>query len=304
MEIAQLKYFQVMANIRHFTRAARIVSVSQPALSRSMGKLERELGVKLFKRRDGEIELTPEGARLLRHADRILKEVDCAQEEARLTRTRERQEIRLSFIQSLGSYALPIILRDFLAHYPDIRIHLNQQDSATLARQIMEGETDLCLCSTLPPTERITWVYLWSEELFITVPKEHPYANRRNMELSELENELMITLKGNYSLRALVDQFFDLAGVHPEITFEGDDISTVSALVAAGLGVSLLPKLAGMEHPGLSYIPVSFPLCKRAVGIAWNTSRPLPSAAVSFQQFIVQRFDTDGDSAWLSEQSR
>ena len=76
MELAQLKYFQVMANIRHFTRAARMLDVTQPALSRSMAKLERDLDVPLFKRNEGEIELTTEGERLLRRVDRILREVD------------------------------------------------------------------------------------------------------------------------------------------------------------------------------------------------------------------------------------
>ena len=291
MELAQLKYFQVMANIRHFTRAARMLDVTQPALSRSMAKLEKDLDVPLFKRSDGEIELTPEGERLLRRVDRILREVDNAREEAGNTHAEVSKEFRLSFIHSLGSYALPHILQDFRALYPDIRIQLNQQDSAALALQVAAGETDLCLCSTIPTTEYSAWVYLWSEELFVTVPLGHRFAEREKINLQELEDEPLVAMKSSYSLRILVDQFFDLAGIHPEITFEGDDVSTISGLVAAGLGVSLLPKLAGVEHPELRYIPVSFPICKRAVGIAWNTQRQLPPAAICFQQFLIRRFD-------------
>ena len=291
MELAQLKYFQVMANIRHFTRAARMLDVTQPALSRSMAKLEKDLDVPLFKRSEGEIELTPEGERLLRRVDRILREVDNAREEASNAHAEVSKEFRLSFIHSLGSYALPHILQDFRALYPDIRIQLNQQDSAALALQVAAGETDLCLCSTIPTTEYSAWVYLWSEELFVTVPLGHRFAEREKINLQELEDEPLVAMKSSYSLRILVDQFFDLAGIHPEITFEGDDVSTISGLVAAGLGVSLLPKLAGVEHPELRYIPVSFPICKRAVGIAWNTQRQLPPAAICFQQFLIRRFD-------------
>ena len=291
MELAQLKYFQVMANIRHFTRAARMLDVTQPALSRSMAKLEKDLDVPLFKRSEGEIELTAEGERLLRREDRILREVDNAREEASNAHAEVTKEFRLSFIHSLGSYALPHILQDFRALYPDIRIQLNQQDSAALALQVAAGETDLCLCSTIPTTEYSAWVYLWSEELFVTVPLGHRFAEREKINLQELEDEPLVAMKSSYSLRILVDQFFDLAGIHPEITFEGDDVSTISGLVAAGLGVSLLPKLAGVEHPELRYIPVSFPICKRAVGIAWNTQRQLPPAAICFQQFLIRRFD-------------
>ena len=291
MELAQLKYFQVMANIRHFTRAARMLDVTQPALSRSMAKLEKDLEIPLFKRHEGEIELTSEGERLLRRVDRILREVDSAREEASSARAEVSTEFKLSFIHSLGSYVLPHILQDFRASFPDIRVQLNQQDSSTLAQQVAAGETDLGLCSTIPTTEYSAWVYLWSEELFVTVPLGHALAEHKSINLSALEDEPLIAMKGSYSLRILVDQFFDLAGVHPEITFEGDDVSTISGLVAAGLGVSLLPKLAGVEHPELRYIPVSFPICKRAVGIAWNTQRQLPPAAVCFQQFLIRRFD-------------
>ena len=291
-----------MANIRHFTRAARMLDVTQPALSRSMAKLEKDLDVPLFRRNEGEIELTPEGERLLRRVDRILREVDSAREEANSAHTEVAKEFRLSFIHSLGSYALPHILQDFRASYPDIRVQLNQQDSATLALQVAAGETDLCLCSTIPTTEYSAWVYLWSEELFVTVPLGHRFAERKNINLHELEDEPLVAMKSSYSLRILVDQFFDLAGIHPEITFEGDDVSTISGLVAAGLGVSLLPKLAGVEHPELRYIPVSFPICKRAVGVAWNTQRKLPPAAVCFQQFLIRRFDNTQENTSSNQQ--
>lgn len=301
MELAQLKYFQVMANIRHFTRAARMLDVTQPALSRSMSKLEKDLDVRLFKRSDGEIELTQEGARLLRRVDRILREVESARREASNLQVGSSTEFKLSFIHSLGSYILPHILRDFQAIYPDIQIHLNQQDSAAMPQVLAAGESDLCLCSALPMTEHSAWAYLWSEELFVAVHLGHPFADRVSIDLHELEYESFIALKNNYSLRILVDQFFDLAGIHPEITFEGGDISTLSGLVSAGLGISILPKPTGFEHPELRYIPISFPLCKRALGVAWNTQRQLPPAAVNFQQFLIRRFDDVSEKSFVEQ---
>lgn len=301
MELAQLKYFQVMANIRHFTRAARMLDVTQPALSRSMSKLEKDLDVRLFKRSDGEIELTQEGARLLRRVDRILREVESARREASNLQVSSSTEFKLSFIHSLGSYILPHILRDFQAIYPDIQIHLNQQDSAVMPQVLAAGESDLCLCSALPMTEHSAWAYLWSEELFVAVPLGHPFADRVSIDLHELEYESFIALKNNYSLRILVDQFFDLAGIHPEITFEGGDISTLSGLVSAGLGISILPKPTGFEHPELRYIPISFPLCKRALGVAWNAQRQLPPAAVNFQQFLIRRFDDVSEKSFVEQ---
>ena len=295
MEISQLEYFQVMARVRHFTKAAEECAISQSALSRSIAHLEEELGTPLFVRHARRAELTPAGERFLYHVDRVLLELAEARRELKETEGQDEGSFSLSFFHSFGGYLLPMLLAEFHAKYPGIRIRLNQASSQYLMRQLARGKTDLCLCATMTMAENIAWVYLWSEELFVAVPKNHRLAARQSVTLKDIENEPLITLKPHYSLRSLSDQGFELAGVRPKIVFEGDDVNTLASLVAAKLGVSIIPNIPGVEHLGIVYLPISFPAMKRAVGIAWNTTKELPPAALKFQQFVIHHFAEENE---------
>jgi len=290
VELSQLKYFQAVANIRQFTKAAQSIHVSQSALSRSMAKLEDELGTELIHRGGQGITLTSAGEHFLFHVDRILRELEAAEQELSVDAEGDAGTVTLSFLHSFGGYILPMLLSEFHRSYPQIQIKLNQNNSAYLAKQVAEGKTDLCLCSNMVMSDNIAWTYLWSEELFVVVPQDHPLAGRESVELAEIESEPLITMKPSYSLRMVVDQSFELASSHPEIVFEGDDVNTLASLVAARLGVSLLPQIPSTEHLGIVYIPVSFPACRRAVGIAWNATRQLNPASIRFQQFVIKHF--------------
>lgn len=290
MEINQLKYFCVLANIRHFTKAAKEISISQSALSRAIGKLEQELGAPLFRRGGRDILLTPQGQRFLVHAEKALRELEKGRLEMEDGRDPGHGVISLSFMHSLGIHILPQLLSEFKQLYPDIQFNLNQDNSSVLAQSLLAGRSDVCLCSVMVNMEQLAWLYLYTEELFAVLPADHPLASRKTLELRELEDEPFITLKPNYSLRILTEQFWAISGIRPSIIFEGDDVNTATSLVGAHLGVSLLPKTTGMDTAGLVFLPISFPVCKREIGLAWSTTRPLSPAAQLFQQFVINRF--------------
>lgn len=290
MELNQLEYFRTLASIRHFTKTAQAINMSQSALSRSITRLEQELGTPLFIRDTKNIRLTPQGQRFLTHVERALRELDKGKQEIEDENAPDHGVINLSFIHSLGSYFLPQLLSEFRLRYPHIAFNLDQNNSAVLAKRLIAGKSDISLCSTMVNMEQIAWLYLYTEELFAALPKNHPFSHRKSLELKDLEGEPFITLKPNYSLRILTDQYCALSGIHPSIIFEGDDINTAASLVAANLGISLLPKLTGVDASDLIYVPISFPICKREIGLAWCSTRPLPPAAHKFQQFIINTF--------------
>lgn len=293
MELTQLKYFQAMAKCRHFTQAAEEMAVSQSALSRSIQKLEQELGVTLFERHGRTSDLTEAGQKFLFHVDRVIRELALAEQEIELDNGGA-GVVHLSFLHSLGDTFLPLILRQFHERYPHIDVKLNQQSSSMLAEQLTSGETDICLCSTMNEPDT-AWMYLWSEEMFLVVPEDHPLAQKSRVSLREVGDEPFVALKPEYTLRQQVNQFLDLAESHPQIVFEGDEVHTLVSFVAAHLGVSVLPHVPCTEHLGVVFVPIFFPLCKRAVGIAWNTSRPLSPAAMTFQQFTIHYFVHEGE---------
>lgn len=259
MEINQLKYFCVLANIRHFTKAAKEISISQSALSRAIGKLEQELGAPLFRRGGRDILLTPQGQRFLVHAEKALRELEKGRLEMEEGRDPGHGVISLSFMHSLGIHILPQLLSEFKQLYPDIQFNLNQDNSSVLAQSLLAGRSDVCLCSVMVNMEQLAWLYLYTEELFAVLPADHPLASRKTLELRELEDEPFITLKPNYSLRILTEQFWAISGIRPSIIFEGDDVNTATSLVGAHLGVSLLPKRPAWIRRGWSSSPFPSP---------------------------------------------
>lgn len=288
MELTQLKYFQALAQHRNFTQTSEAIAVSQSALSRSIAKLEQELNVRLFDRHGKETELTEAGERFLFHVDRVIRELEIAEQELK-AEAEHKGAVRVSFLHSLGDTYLPQLLRSFHAKYPKIAIAMSQQNSAVLAEEIRDGKTDICLCSLLNEVD-IAWMYLWSDELYVVVADDHPLAKKKSVNLQDIDGEPFITLKPAYSLRQQINQLLDLAESHPQVIFEGDEVHNLISLVAAHLGVSILPAVPFTEKMGVRYIPVSFPICRRSVGIAWNTRRPLSPAAIRFQQFTISYF--------------
>ena len=253
MELTQLKYFQAMAKCHHFTQAAEEMAVSQSALSRSIQKLEQELGVTLFERHGRTSELTEAGQKFLFHVDRVIRELALAEQEIELDNGGA-GVVHLSFLHSLGDTFLPLILRQFHERYPHIDVKLNQQNSSMLSEQLTSGETDICLCSTMNEPDT-AWMYLWSEGMFLVVPEDHPLAQKSRVNLREIEDEPFVALKPEYTLRQQVNQFLDLAESHPQIVFEGDEVHTLVSFVAAHLGVSILPHVPCTEHLGVVFVP-------------------------------------------------
>jgi DNA-binding transcriptional LysR family regulator len=290
MEWQQLEYFQTLARMQHMTRAAETLSISQPALSRSIARLEEELGVPLFDRQGRSIILNRYGHLFFMRVNRILKEFQEAKQEIQDLIDPEHGEVSLGFLHTLGTNLIPDLIGSFRSLYPKINFQLRQNHSYWLLEQLRAGELDLCLLASMEPNLPIEWKRLWSEELFVIVPKGHRLAHRESIMLKEIADESFIFIKKGYALRITTDQLFQQAGITANITFEGEEVATVAGLVAAGLGVSLLPDLKGLDQSKLSKIRVRWPKCERVIGLAWVEGRYLSPAAKQFQQFVLDYF--------------
>ncbi|MCZ8515391.1 LysR family transcriptional regulator [Paenibacillus filicis] len=295
MEWQQLEYFQTVARLEHMTQAAQALSVSQSALSRSISRLESELGVPLFDRQGRSIALNRYGQLFLQRVNRILKEYEDGKLEIRDLLDEDAGEVTLGFLHTLGSHMIPELIVSFRSKYPRVRFQLNQSSTTVLLQQLVHGMLDLCLLSS--PSEAVNsveWKELWSEELFVFVPKQHPLAGRDSIALTEIADEPMVSFKHGYGLRHIIDRLCLQAGFTPRIAFEGEEVPTVAGLVAAGLGVALLPNVkgSGIEH-GVK-LRVSTPECRRVIGVAWSKDRYLSPSSKRFLQFVLDDFKPEG----------
>ncbi|MEJ8545833.1 LysR family transcriptional regulator [Brevibacillus borstelensis] len=291
MEWQQLEYFQTLAQLQHVTRAAEYLSISQPALSRSVARLEEELGVPLFNRQGRTIVLNRYGQLFLKRVNRILMEFDVGKQELHDIVNPEHGEVALGFLHTLGTNLIPDLLGAFRSQSPAIRFQLTQNHSYSLLEHMNAGKLDLCLVAE--PTETkvpIQWKPLWSEEIFVILPTNHRLAHAESILMEEIADESFIFLKKGYALRETTDGLFRQLGMNPKVTFEGEEVSTVAGLVAAGLGLSLLPDV-GLDKSKIVYIPIRQPKCKRVIGIAYVKDRYSSPAALRFKQFVINYFD-------------
>ena len=290
MEWQQLEYFQTIAHIQHMTRAAEILSISQPALSRSIARLEAELGVPLFERRGRSIILNRYGRLFLKRVTRIMKEFQEGKQEIKDLLDPEHGEVTLGFLHTLGSEVIPDLIGSFRTHFPKVSFQLNQNNSYSLLKQLELGEFDLCLVTPPGEKDEIQWIKLWSEELYVIVPHGHPLEKRESILLNEIGNESFVSVKKGNALRQITDQLCHDAGIVPRIMFEGEELHTIAGFVASGLGVSLIPDMKDIDQIKISRIRVSWPKCERAIGIAWMEGRYLSSAAKQFKEFVIDYF--------------
>ncbi len=291
MEIQQLQYFKTVAKLQHMTRAAEKLSISQPALSKSIANIEQELGVPLFDRQGRSIFLNRYGILFLESVDIILAEYDKIMQEFGDITTPGHGEVAFGFIHTLGMEIVPELMATVPEKYPYMKFSLTQATSLNLLKRLEEGAIDLCLSQEIESKLiDIEWVDLWTEELFVIVPANHQLAKRSTIELHEIQDEPFISIKRGNSLRQIVDQFLKEAGVTAKTTFSAEEMHTVAGFVGAGLGVSLIPHIKGLEHFNVKKISVSSPLCRRKIGVAWVKGRYLSPAANEFKQFLIDYF--------------
>lgn len=290
MEWHQLEYFKLVAELQHITHAAAQLSISQPALSRSIAKLEEELGFPLFERRGKNVVLNRYGEIFLQYVEKSMQEITAGKQAIHDLIHPDHGSVSLSFLHSLGPNLVPGLLSKFRLTCPNIQFKLYQNTTTLLLDQLENGEIDLCLCSPVATREHVGWEPLFAEELFVVIPHGHYLDKRNSIELKEIAAEPIITFKKDYGLRILTDQFFKEANIDPHITFEGEEIMTVAGLVEAKLGVALIPHVFGLDKAKISFLPISRPLCQRTIGIAWIKERYLSPAAQKFKSFVIQSF--------------
>lgn len=291
MDIQQLLYFRKVAELQHFTRAAEALAVSQPALSRAVGRLEDELGIRLFEREGRSVRLNRYGKVFLKRAERILQEVEDSRHEMADLAGTERGTIALAFLHTLGVRLVPDLLRQFRQNHPQLGFQLWQNATEVVLKQLETGEVDLCLVS-LPHhagDSKLGWVDLFDEELFLIVPPNHALAGKGTVALREVADSDFISLKPETGLRQISDDLCRQAGFTPRILFEGEEVATIRGLVNAGLGVALIPA-AEPEQLGPEWLHVSTPVCRRTIGMAWMNGRYLSGAAQLFRDFVRSRF--------------
>jgi len=272
------------------TKAAEILAISQPALSRSISSLEKEIGVPLFDRQGRSIYLNKYGELFLMRVNNIMKEMEDGLEEIQHIINPDQGEVSLGFLHTLGTSTVPNIIRAFHMKHPQITFQFQQNHTHTQLKELKHGNLDLCLLASMENEDPIEWTELWRDELFVIVQANHPLASRNSIQLKEIAHEPFIAMKKGYALRKNTDEIFENDGLKPTISFEGDEVATVAGFIAAGLGFSILPYVGEMDKMTKLRIEVADTTYERVIGMAVVKDRYLSPAAKLFHQFVLDYF--------------
>lgn len=298
MELRQLYYFVRVAKKEHVTQAAEELHVAQSAVSRQIHQLEEELGVKLFVQKGRNLQLTPVGTLFLKRAEVILADLERAVIEIHEFLDPEKGEIRLGFPHSLGISLIPQVVAAFRKLHPNVKFRFKQGMYPSLIRDLVKGDIDLAFISPFPKEhEQVCGEVLLTEELYAILPPGHPLSNETEIKLNQLQDETFVLFSEGYSLRPIVWDACLKAGFEPKIGFEGEETDTIRGLVAAGMGVSVLPELA-LHHTGPlqpAKVRISEPSVTRTIGLIRRSNEKLPLVAKVFHGFLVRYFEEQSE---------
>lgn len=284
----RLRHFVAVGRTQHVTRAAEAVGVPQPTLSRSIARLEADLGLALFVRSGRTLRLSRTGVLLLEHAERSLAELETGLRAIAGETSPDSGRVAFGFLHTLGGTAVPRLLREFREGHPGVRFELVQRSSDVLLELLRTGALDLCLTSPLPQEPGLATRALQEQQLHLVVPRDHPFASRRRLRLAEAAEERFVGLERGYGLRATTDAWCRDAGFVPRLAFAGEEIDTVRGLVAAGLGVALLPPDATGAPWEVVELEVVQPRPTRTIGLVWRRGPGEPPAARAFRETVLR----------------
>ena len=289
MELSQLRYFQVVARHEHVTRAAEELHVGQPALSRTLGRLERELGVPLFDRDGRRLRLNRFGQAFLTRVNRALSELADARREIIESAGLERGIVAVA---SETLRTVSDLLATFRQSNPGVRFRLYQSTASRMLEQLQTAEVDLCFASQPLEGALLKSVVLAEEEVLLAVPMNHLLAGRQRVRIAELESEPFITTRQGYWLRALAERLFNTADVQPNFTCESDEPAAIRGLISDGLGIGLLPALARetASDPTVAWLRLHASDCRRTLRLVWRRDAYLSIAAQHFRDTTIDHF--------------
>ena len=281
VELRQLLAFKVVAEQGSFTAAANYLHLTQSAISQQIKALEDEYGVLLFERLSRLVRLTAAGQVLLTHAERILAQVENARIEMAEMSGGTKGRCRFASLSSIAAYLLPQAIACFQQRYPGIELQLREAVQAQLLAWVQQGTVDFSIMGLPVGDPQLRHISLLHDEFVLIVPRDHALARRRAVKLAELVAEHFILYPKGAGGRELIFDACSRAGFEPRMGFESDDRETILGLVAAGVGVTLMPRLIAHHTrvDGPVMIDILEPRLFREVGIVWHPQRYLPQAA-------------------------
>ncbi|WP_297633192.1 LysR family transcriptional regulator [uncultured Clostridium sp.] len=289
MELLQLKYFMKVAQVQHMTKAANELYISQSSLSRTISRLEEDLGTELFKRDGRRIKLNECGEAFLKRVENAFYEIEQGKREIDKLKGIEKKTI---VVGATITRLLPDVFQEFLRERPNIRFKLFQLSTKEIEKELEEGKIDFAISTPLIEKDGVISKELKKEKFFLATSKKHPLAKRKRINIEELETEIFIALSTEYTFQKNIEEMCIANGFTPNIMFESNDIEVLFKLVLDDFGIAIMPEYWWDEER--KNLPMKIEIeniySNRVIGVSWNERKELSEELVDFKEFLVQYF--------------
>ena len=284
LNVSRLKVLKEVAYCGSISEAAESLSYSQSAVSQQIAALEAETGLSLLERHPRGVSLTAAGQTLVGHAEGILARLEAAEEALAAIAGLRGGRLRMASFPTAGATLMPLAIATFRASYPEIELSLAEGEPEDVAPRLRAGELDLALLFEFGEEslvgDRMTRAELFEDPMFLAMRADHPLAGRERLRLEDLRDEAWVQTSRSSPCAKHVVRCCHAAGFEPNVAFESDDYQTVQGLVAAGVGVALIPRLAlsALRPDVLTRTLDPAPPVRRVIAAAPAGARLVPAA--------------------------
>jgi LysR family hydrogen peroxide-inducible transcriptional activator len=285
MELHQLKYVCAIAATGSFSRAAEQCHVAQPSLSQQISKLEDELGTRLFDRLGRSVRLTDAGRTFLPHARTVLHQTEMARSEVDGRRRDARGTVIVGVIPTIAPYYLPERIAAFTRRFPESTLRIVEETTPVLVESLRSLAIDIAILSLPMRRREFEVAPLLTERLYAALPPDHRRAGAASISLNELRDERFVLLRDSHCFREIALAACHRARLDPRIAFESGQFSSLLGMVAAGVGVSLIPEMAVDRRAACKYVRISDAKAVRTIAAARLKGRSFSRVQEAFVEF-------------------
>lgn len=288
MNIRDLKYLVALKEHGHFGKAADACFVSQPALSMQIKKLEEFLGVQLLERTNKSVMFTAIGESMLDRARLILQEADTMKSLAREAADPLGGELQLGIFPTLAPYLLPHVMPKLTKKFPRLSMFLLEEKTGVLLQKLQQGKVDAAIIALPVHDNSLVTVPLFEEEFFLAVPGKHKLAKRKIIKSEDIADQTLMLLEEGHCLREQALSFCYRINAAENQCFRATSLETLRHMVASGLGMTLMPRLACQAKDGVTYIPFRSPKPSRTIGLVWRATAAKQQAVKEIARLLQQ----------------
>ena len=291
MNLNQLYYFKILAELEHYTKAAEKLNISQPTLSHSIAAMEKELGANLFEKQGRNVVLTKYGRIYIFYVENALTQLELGKNQVGRLVSEGGGHVGLAYMTSVGTNFVPDMIAGFLDNPQNKNISFScyEGNTKTLLYNLKREKYDLIFCSMVENEQDVEFIPVFEQSLVVIVPKGHPLAARQKVSVQDICPYPLVSYTKESGMRRIIDDMFTKAQIMPNVLCQFEDVNSMAGLVAANQGIAIVTDGNALDNYPVEKLELDTPYTRRMVYLAYMLNRYLPPAVERFKSYIIQK---------------